>query len=134
MILVISTVHIVSCLFLILLVLLQQGKGADVGATLGGDSSSLFGPMSENPLKNLTTIVAVVFMTTSVSQAYIIKNTPASTGERLFDSVKDTKSTEVVNEASKAVPTVPVETNKVESITTESAVPETNTAAPAETK
>ncbi len=70
MVLVLTTVHIIACVLLIVLVLLQQGKGADIGSTLGGDSSSLFGPMAENPLKNITTIVAILFMTTSVVQAY----------------------------------------------------------------
>lgn len=66
----ISSLHVLACLLLICLVLLQQGKGADMGASFGGDSSSLFGPMVENPLKNLTTIVAVVFMSTAVGLAY----------------------------------------------------------------
>jgi preprotein translocase subunit SecG len=69
--LLISLIHIASSVLLIIFVLLQQGKGADVGATLGGgDSSGLFGPMTENPLRNLTTILALVFMVTSVSLAY----------------------------------------------------------------
>jgi preprotein translocase subunit SecG len=69
--LLISVVHISSSILLIIFVLLQQGKGADVGATLGGgDSSGLFGPITENPLRNLTTIIALVFMVTSVSLAY----------------------------------------------------------------
>ncbi len=70
MVLVLSTVHVLACVLLIILVLLQQGKGADIGSTLGGDSSSLFGPMSENPLKNVTTVVAIIFMGTSLMQAY----------------------------------------------------------------
>ncbi len=66
----ISTLHIMASLLLIALILLQQGKGADAGASFGGDSSSVFGPMVENPLKNVTTIVAFIFMATSVSLAY----------------------------------------------------------------
>lgn len=66
----ISTLHIMASLLLIALILMQQGKGADAGASFGGDSSSVFGPMVENPLKNVTTIVAFFFMATSVSLAY----------------------------------------------------------------
>lgn len=65
-------VHIVVCLFLIGIVLLQHGKGADIGATFGGSSQSLFGSEGPLPLLNkITTFVAVLFMVTSISLAYI---------------------------------------------------------------
>ena len=65
-------VHIVVCLFLIGIVLLQHGKGADIGATFGGSSQSLFGTEGPLPLLNkITTFVAVLFMVTSISLAYI---------------------------------------------------------------
>jgi preprotein translocase subunit SecG len=65
-------VHIAVCLFLIGIVLLQHGKGADIGATFGGSSQSLFGSEGPLPLLNkITTFVAVVFMVTSISLAYI---------------------------------------------------------------
>ena len=77
----ITTFHVLASLLLIVLVLLQQGKGADAGASFGGDSSSVFGPMVENPLKNLTTIVAMLFMITSVSLAYKAKDTSDAEGK-----------------------------------------------------
>jgi preprotein translocase subunit SecG len=65
-------IHITVCLFLIGIVLLQHGKGADIGATFGGSSQSLFGSEGPLPLLNkITTFVAVVFMVTSISLAYI---------------------------------------------------------------
>jgi len=65
-------VHIIVCLFLIGIVLLQHGKGADIGATFGGSSQSLFGTEGPLPLLNkITTFAAVVFMVTSISLAYI---------------------------------------------------------------
>ncbi len=65
-------VHIGVCLFLIGIVLLQHGKGADIGATFGGSSQSLFGTEGPLPLLNkITTFAAVVFMVTSISLAYI---------------------------------------------------------------
>lgn len=68
-------VHIVVCLFLIGIVLLQHGKGADIGATFGGSSQSLFGTEGPLPLLNkITTFVAVLFMVTSISLAYISAN------------------------------------------------------------
>ena len=68
-------VHIAVCLFLIGIVLLQHGKGADIGATFGGSSQSLFGTEGPLPLLNkITTFAAVLFMVTSISLAYISAN------------------------------------------------------------
>jgi preprotein translocase subunit SecG len=68
----ISIVHILVCLLLILIVLLQTGRGADLGAAFGGGSSqTLFG--SSGPggfLTKITTAVAIIFMATSIGLAY----------------------------------------------------------------
>ncbi len=68
----ITVIHIIVCLFMVGLVLLQHGKGADMGATFGGGSSqTVFG--SEGPvslLNKITTGAAIVFMVTSVVLAY----------------------------------------------------------------
>lgn len=65
-------VHVIVCLFLVGIVLLQHGKGADIGATFGGSSQSLFGTEGPLPLLNkVTTAAAVIFMLTSVTLAYI---------------------------------------------------------------
>ncbi len=64
-------IHIVVCLFLVVIVLLQHGKGADIGATFGGSSQSLFGTEGPLPLLNkITTAAAIIFMLTSVTLAY----------------------------------------------------------------
>ncbi len=65
-------IHVLVCLFLIAIVLLQHGKGADAGATFGGGSSqTLFGSEGPVPLLNkITTFSAIVFMGTSVTLAY----------------------------------------------------------------
>jgi len=68
----IIVVHTIVCLFLICIVLLQHGKGADIGATFGGSSQSLFGTEGPMPLLNkITTLAAIVFMGTSVTLAYL---------------------------------------------------------------
>ena len=69
----IAIVHILVCLFLILIVLLQTGKGADIGAAFGGGSSqTLFGSAGPGGfLTKITTGVAVIFMVTSISLAYM---------------------------------------------------------------
>ncbi|MBW2690618.1 MAG: preprotein translocase subunit SecG [Deltaproteobacteria bacterium] len=64
-------VHVVVSLFLVGIVLLQHGKGADIGATFGGSSQSLFGTEGPLPLLNkITTAVAVIFMLSSITLAY----------------------------------------------------------------
>ena len=68
--------HVVVCLFLVGIVLLQHGKGADIGATFGGSSQSLFGSEGPLPLLNkITTAVAVIFMLTSVALAHLSSHT-----------------------------------------------------------
>lgn len=64
---VLLTVHIVLCLGLILFVLLQQGKGADAGATFGGSNAgSVLGTGGADFATKLTTGMAFAFMVTSV--------------------------------------------------------------------
>jgi len=68
-------VHVVVCLLLIGIVLLQTGKGADMGAAFGGSSQALFGGAGPAPfLTRVTTAAAVVFMITSLVLAYVSAN------------------------------------------------------------
>ncbi len=74
-----TIVHVVVCLFLVGIVLLQHGKGADIGATFGGSSQSLFGTEGPLPLLNkITTAAAIIFMLTSVTLAYISSQTSST--------------------------------------------------------
>ena len=63
------TVHVIVCLFLIGVVLLQQGRSADLAGAFGGQGSqTAFGPRAAaNVLTRLTTWGAVIFMITSLS-------------------------------------------------------------------
>ncbi len=73
-------VHVLVCIFLVGIVLLQHGKGADIGATFGGSSQSLFGSEGPVPLLNkITTFSAIIFMGTSITLAYISANKSTST-------------------------------------------------------
>ncbi len=87
---VLIVIHVIVCIALILIVLLQTGKGADMGAAFGGGSSqTLFGSTGASTfLTKATTVAAIVFMVTSLSIAYlssnrtgksIMRNQPAST-------------------------------------------------------
>jgi len=72
MITILTIIHILVCIFMVSIVLLQHGKGADIGATFGGSGQSLFGTEGPVPIMNkVTTTVAVVFMVTSISLAYL---------------------------------------------------------------
>jgi preprotein translocase subunit SecG len=64
---IIIVVHILVCVALILIVLLQAGKGAEMGAAFGGASQTIFGSAGTMGfLTKLTTIAAIVFMITSL--------------------------------------------------------------------
>jgi preprotein translocase subunit SecG len=61
-------IHVLASLFLIAVVLLQSGKGAELGAAFGGSSQTLFGSRGAATFLNkLTTVAAVAFMLTSLA-------------------------------------------------------------------
>jgi preprotein translocase subunit SecG len=82
-------IHVATAVAIIGLVLLQHGKGADVGAAFGsGASGSLFGATgSANFLSRTTAIFAVVFFLTSLGLAHRANLRPATTGS-VIDRVK----------------------------------------------
>jgi preprotein translocase subunit SecG len=67
-----TVVHVLVCFFLIAVVLLQTGKGAEIGAAFGGSSQTLFGSRgAASFLSKMTTAAAVVFMLTSFTLAIL---------------------------------------------------------------
>jgi preprotein translocase subunit SecG len=87
---VVLTVHILVALAIIGLVLMQHGKGADMGAAFGsGASGSLFGATgSANFLSRTTGVLAAVFFATSLTLAYIASNTVKTTGSVMQETVQ----------------------------------------------
>ena len=84
MIIAVTIIHVIVSIGLILVVLLQTGKGAEVGAVFGGSSSTIFGSSGAgNFLTRLTTGMAIVFMITSLTLGYFAGKRPTST---IFDS------------------------------------------------
>lgn len=80
MITLVVVVHIVVCISLVLIVLLQTGKGASMGAAFGGSSQTLFGSSGPGTfLGKLTTAVAIIFMITSLFLAYTSTHRAQST-------------------------------------------------------
>lgn len=69
MLILLTAIHVLVCLFLIIVVLLQSGKAADLAGAFGGmGSQTAFGPRgSATLLSKATTVSAVVFMLTSLS-------------------------------------------------------------------
>ena len=83
MIIVITVIHVIVSIGLILVVLLQTGKGAEVGAVFGGSSATIFGSSGAgNFLTKLTSGMAIVFMFTSLALGYFAGRKPSAT---IFD-------------------------------------------------
>lgn len=87
---VILVVHILVGLGVIGLVLMQHGKGADMGAAFGsGASGSLFGATgSANFLSRATAVLAAVFFATSLTLAYLARKPAAPVSSSVVDTVK----------------------------------------------
>ena len=79
---VVPTIHVVLCLFLIAVVLLQTGKRADLaGAFGGGGSQTVFGTRgAATLLSKITTGAAIAFMLTSLGLSLMAGHTPGGTG------------------------------------------------------
>ena len=87
---VILAIQMVAALGMIGLILVQHGKGADMGAAFGsGASGSLFGSSgSANFLSRATGILAAVFFVTSLTLAYVASNKPKTTGSVMQETVQ----------------------------------------------
>ena len=66
----ILVVHLIVSLFLIVVILLQAGKGASMGASFGGSNQTLFGTSQGSFIGKTTAAAATIFMLTSLSLAY----------------------------------------------------------------
>jgi len=82
-------VHVIVCLFLIGVVLLQQGRSADLAGAFGGQGSqTAFGPRAAaNVLTRLTTWSAVIFMVTSITLTVLYART-ATGSHSVLDGTK----------------------------------------------
>ena len=80
MIIFLVVIHVIVCFFLIGVVLLQQGKSADLAGAFGGQGSqTAFGPRgAANLLTKLTTWGAVLFMVISISLTVLLARTSSS--------------------------------------------------------
>ncbi len=126
----ITVLHVTVCLALIIIVLLQAGKGADIGASLGGaGSQTLFGTSgTATMISKITTGIAILFMVTSLTLAYSSGKTAKGS---VIGSVKTTSETTVPAADTKTETTAPIPTEKATEKTSTEAAP---TATPAADK
>jgi preprotein translocase subunit SecG len=92
-------IHVLICFLMVGAILLQSGKGAEIGASFGGSSQTVFGSRGPaNFLSKFTVVVAAVFMLTSMTLAIMAK-------ERTFSStVIDLKKKETSQPSPEAPP------------------------------
>lgn len=112
------TVHLIVGIAVIALVLMQHGKGADMGAAFGsGASGSLFGASgSANFLSRTTGILAAVFFVTSMSLSFMSSQRPKAAGS-VLDNVKvEAPAAASAKPEAPTAPTAPANDSKAKDI------------------
>jgi len=107
----VMTIHVVVCIFLIIVVLLQSGKAADLAGAFGGmGSQTAFGPRgSATLLSKATTISAVLFMVTSLSLSILATRGGAGPGKSVLDATPQKATAPAVPRAPAPTQSVPVQ-------------------------
>jgi len=90
MVIALTIVHVLVCFFLVVVVLLQSGKAADLAGAFGGmGSQTAFGPRgSATVFSKATTIAAALFMVTSMTLAIFATRTRGTTSGSVLGNVK----------------------------------------------
>lgn len=106
--------HVVLSVLLILIILVQPGRGGDVGAAFGGGDSSLFGPRGPaSALSRITSAVAVLFMVTSVTLAYF-SNKEILANSNVLDEIERVNQERLEKEAATGTDAAPAEVKTIE--------------------
>lgn len=92
MLIFLTIIHVIICLFLVVVVLLQSGKAADLAGAFGGmGSQTVFGPRgSATVLSKATTVAAALFMLTSLILSIMATRGGNASSPTLLDKVKKT--------------------------------------------
>jgi preprotein translocase subunit SecG len=100
-----TSLHVIVSTILVFMVLIQKGKGADIGAAFGGASQTVFGPRgAQSFLAKLTTGAAILFMVTSLALAL---TTAKKTS--VMEGVKTEQTQQAPVPLAPPVPTAPVQ-------------------------
>lgn len=127
MVTLVSVLHICICIFLVGVILLQQGKGADAGATLGGGANTLFGSAGANTLLvKITTFIAALFMLSSIFLAVNASRRQQDTGDLFKEAPKAAAP-------APSSPAAPVPSATADAVPSPSVATEPQAAAPVET-
>ena len=118
----ILTLHIIVCVLLVILVLLQSGKEG-MGVIFGGGNTSVFGSGGAGGiLAKLTTLMAVIFVITSLSYTYVSSSRPSRESTILNVKIEDPV----------APKSAPAPAQQAEPLPTSPAAPAESQSAPAE--
>jgi preprotein translocase subunit SecG len=104
MVILLTIIHVIVCLFLVVVVLLQSGKAADLAGAFGGmGSQTVFGPRgSATVLSKATTLAAALFMVTSLTLSIL-----ATRGGSGAPSLLDKAKKPIVNPQQQTQQTIP---------------------------
>ena len=111
----ITVIHVIVCVVLVLVVLLQQGKKDGMGAAFGGGSQSVFGARgAETFLEKFTKVLAVIFMCTSLSLVYF--SSKESTNSILNEKTESAVPAAPETTAPAATPDAPAKTEATDPV------------------
>ena len=82
MIILVMVLHVIVCVFLILIVLVQGSKSEGLSGLFGGGSTTLFGTGTPTVLAKVTTVLGIVFMLTSISLTVFLSHRSPSVMEK----------------------------------------------------
>jgi len=121
------SIHLIVCFLMIAAILLQAGKGAEIGASFGGSSQTVFGSRGPGTfLSKVTVGAAIVFMLSSLSLAMLSKQ--ANTSSTVIDLHPPTHhETSSSDETTTVAPTTETETSSPATLPEASSEPATDT-------
>ena len=101
--------HVITAIIIVILILLQKGKGADMGSAFGaGASGTMFGSKgSANFLSRSTAVLATIFFITSLTLAYLNKGTVVQNNDSILDNINIIEEDDQNNDSSPVSPQIP---------------------------
>ena len=101
--------HVITAIIIVVLILLQKGKGADMGSAFGaGASGTMFGSKgSANFLSRSTAVLATIFFVTSLTLAYLNKGTVVQNNDSILDTINIIEEDDQNNNSIPVSPQIP---------------------------